>query len=519
MKSIFFNKDVLAMEKQLMKDTGISSIALMENAGRNSADIISEIYSQGKYNNIYIITGKGNNAGDGFVAARHLCLKNIPVDIIMLYSESELKGDALQNYKILRNSVSVKFTFSSIESFKNETIDCISNSLIVDAIFGTGFKGALPPEVSHAVSIINGLKKKFVISLDVPSGLSHFNSNSEMIKADMTISMGSVKIDSLFKYGKINSGKIVIVNIGIPSSDFEAYNKEKIFLNEPLDFHGAINKREQLSHKYSNGKVFVLAGSKNLSGAAVMSSTAALRSGTGAVILGFPGSLNNIIGRKVNEIMTLALPETKERSLSGTGIKQISEKIKWSNCLLVGPGLSKNEETSDLISVLISKNDKKMVVDADGLSGLKRCLSKLKKRRNKIIITPHIAEFSSLIDIEIEEIEKDIFNIARNFAKKYNLILMLKNAPTIITDGESIIVNSTGKENLATAGTGDILSGITSAFYSVNDDPFLTASMSAYIHGRCGDMLYSKYNTSSIIATDLLKKINEVKEELGKACN
>ncbi|CAN5633736.1 bifunctional ADP-dependent NAD(P)H-hydrate dehydratase/NAD(P)H-hydrate epimerase [soil metagenome] len=505
------------MEKQLMKDTGISSTVLMENAGKNSADLISEIYYSESFSNVYIVSGKGNNAGDGFVAARHLCLYNIPVDIIMLYTESELKGDALLNYNILKSSVSVKFTFSTLESFRKETSDCAGKTLIVDAIFGTGFKGELPPHVNNAVQIINKLKKKFIVSLDVPSGLYDHNKVSEMIKADMTISMGTSKIESLFQIGKINSGEKIIANIGIPSVDFDTYNKERIFLNEPKDFSGLINKRNKLSHKYKNGKVFVLAGSKNLSGAAVLCSASALRTGSGAVILGFPESLYNIIGKRVKEVMSLPLPENGDGSVSKNGIKEISEKINWCDSVLIGPGLSKNEDTSALISDIILKNDKKMVVDADGIIGLKRSLHKLKKRKNKIIIAPHIAEFSRLINMEIDEVEKDIFNIAKNFAKKYKLILMLKNAPSIITDGENIIVNSTGKENLATAGTGDILSGITASLYSNNDDAFAVASMASYIHGRCGDLLYSEFNDSSIIASDLLLKINEVKEELGRA--
>ncbi len=516
MKSIFFNKDVLAMEKALMKETGISSAVLMENAGRNSAAIISDIFHSGNFTNVYIITGKGNNAGDGFVAARHLCIKNIPVEIIMLYSESELKGDALLNYNILKSSSSVKFTFSIIENFKNESLHCGSKPLIVDCIFGTGFKGTLPAEVKNSVEVVNNIKNRYIVSLDVPSGLSGLNSDQSMIKADITIAMGTIKAETLFRTGKLNSGEKVIADIGIPPSDYQNFNKEKLYLNEARDFKDIVNKRGALSHKYSNGKVFVLAGSKNLSGAAYMSSTSTLHTGAGAVVLGFPEHLHNILGAKVNEIMILPLPENEEGTLSKSGMKSISEKIDWCDCLLIGPGLSKNMETRSLVSEIILKNDVKMVVDADGIDGLKKSLSKLKERKNKIIVTPHIAEFSRLTGISIDEIEKDIFNIARKFAKKYNLILILKNAPTIITDGETIIVNTTGKENLATAGTGDILSGITASLYSINDDAFKTASMACYIHGRCGDILYTVYNKSSTIATDLITKINEVKSELGK---
>jgi NAD(P)H-hydrate epimerase len=255
-------------------------------------------------------------------------------------------------------------------------------------------------------------------------------------------------------------------------------------------------------------------GSPGFTGATYLSSLSALRIGSGAVVLGIPASLNHILETKTTEVITLPLEDTKEQTLSENAYSKISERIKWADAILLGPGLGRNEESLSLIRNIIKQNDERFVIDADGLFAFKDKPELLKKKKNKIIITPHYGEFSNLSGFNVDEIKKDIVNISKTFAKKYNVILVLKNSPTIITDGDYFYINPSGKENLATIGTGDVLAGIISGLYSQIKEPLQSALLGVYIHGKCGDEIYRKTGNSSTIAGDLIEKIPEIKMQL-----
>ncbi|CAF3904306.1 unnamed protein product [Rotaria sp. Silwood1] len=293
-----------------------------------------------------------------------------------------------------------------------------------------------------------------------------------------------------------------------PKSGNETPKKEPEKKKEEKDVAGFIPQRKINSYKYSSGKVFSLAGSKGLTGAAYLCSQSALISGSGAVILGIPDSLNTILARKLIEVMTLPLPETIEHTLSLASYEKIKEKIKWSDCLLLGPGVSKNYETLELISKIISENDVPMVLDADGLSAFKDL--KIKKRKHKIILTPHLGEFANLLNISIDEVKADFYNLAKQYAKQNNVILVLKGSPSIITDGEYFYINSSGNPILSTAGSGDVLSGIIASLYSRTKDSLKSAVAGVYIHGKCADLIQTKNrNNFTFKASDLINKIPE----------
>jgi len=520
MKSVFFNNEVLGAEKEILNELEIPSLILMENAGGNSAKIITEYITSEKINKCVILSGKGNNAGDGFVVARHLIKLNIEILILSLYPKDELKGDALINYNVLSKLGSKKIKYGDIKSIsdfkrftESEKLNQ-SGTLFIDAVFGVGFRGELDIHIKDVFNYINLLKDKKIIALDTVSGLEHYDRKENLLNADMTIAMAQKKFNSLFNEGRETSGFVQTVEIGIPDSQFDKRNKRKIYQIEEKDCNGIIKKREINSHKYKNGKVFVLGGKKGFSGAVYLSSMAALKTGCGAVIAGIPESLNHILEIKTTEVITVPLPENNEGSLVQSGLEIINSKIEWSDVTLIGPGLGRDSDSMELIQNILSVNDRKFVIDADGLYMIKDTPGIFRNKKEKVILTPHYGEFSAISGYAIEEIKNNIYNIPYEFARENNVILVLKNSPTIITDGDYYFINSTGRENLATIGSGDVLSGIITALYSLSDNPLKSSYSGCYLHGKCGDYLYNKTGDSSTLSGDLLNLIPELKREL-----
>ena len=515
MRNVFYNSDIFEAEKNIIKNIQIPSIILMENAGRNAAEFVYKYSNNESIEDIIILAGKGNNAGDAFVITRHLINRGMKVNLCLLFGENDFKGDALINYVVLKNIKSNLLSLSKIDNFKDlEKKNFRKNNLFVDAVFGIGFKGKLEKRIKDIFHYINSGDNKKIISIDTISGLDKYYDCDDCLNADVTLSMGVKKFNTLFDTGKIKSGKIETLDIGISDKEFDKFNTKKIYELEVNDFIGKIPSRSIISHKYSAGKTFIVGGSPGFTGATYLSSLSSLRIGSGAVVLGIPASLNHILETKTTEVITLPLEDTKEQTLSENAYSKISERIKWSDAILLGPGLGRNEESLSLIRNIIKQNDERFVIDADGLFAFKDKPELLKKKKNKIIITPHYGEFSNLSGLSVDEIKKDFVNISKTFAKKYNVILILKNSPTVITDGDYFYINPSGKENLATIGTGDVLAGIISGLYSQIKEPLQSALLGVYIHGKCGDEVYRKTGNSSTIAGDLIEKIPEIKMQL-----
>ncbi len=504
MESIFFNEDVLEAEKKIISSLQIPAILLMENAGANAARYILK-FSKSFGNEIIILTGKGNNAGDGFVTARHLIAGHAKVKILTLYPEKDLSDLAKINYNILKNIESPDVTIHYIKDAKALRKETPPASLIIDAIFGVGFKGKLDNRIKDIIEEVNNISGKFVFSLDIPSGLYNYNQNTISVKADVTLAMGVKKFHSLFYKGKETSGKSKIINIGVSSSEFLEFNKKEIFETQKNDVLSMLPVRKINSNKYTNGKVFVLAGSRGLTGAAYLCSQAAMKAGSGAVVIGVPESISSVMACKLTEVMTLPLSETEEHSLALKSYDGMASRLEWADTVLIGPGISKNPETLELVRKIVKENNKNYVIDADALSAFKDNL-KLLKNKN-IILTPHIGEFSNLINKNIEDVRNNFYELAVNFAKEHKVVLLLKNSPTITVNENSCYINSTGKQNLATAGTGDVLSGIISGICAQTKNIMTSAIAGVYIHGKCGDNLFKHTGPASTQAGQLLSEI------------
>lgn len=502
MKSVYFNPDALEVESKIMNDIGIPSSVLMENAGINATDIILNISEKSHIENFIILCGKGNNAGDGFVIARHLINIGCSVNLTLLYDPDFLKGDASLNFKLLLNlypEIRINNYFSI-----HDTLPEFENSIIIDSIFGIGFKGYPDEHISALISTVNSVQEKIVVAIDTPSCLEKYDSQIEIIKSDVTITMGSYKFETLFDNGKKNSGEIYLADIGTGFEVFNNYNSRNIFLTEENDIIDYLSPRDSLSNKYTTGKVLVIAGSEGYTGAAELSSLAAMRMGSGALIIAFPKDVQKIIESKLTEPVKLAIDYTSNKDL-----EHLIEKINWADSILIGPGCGISEYTEKVLKLVFENSQVPVVIDGDALSFISEDM--LRNTNAKVVITPHVGEFAKILKISSEEVRKNFYQLSNDFAKNNNIVVTLKSATTICTDGNKFLINSTGSENLATFGSGDVLSGIIASILSRNKNILEATSSGCFIHGKCGDELLNKFGNSSMIASDLISILPEIK--------
>lgn len=269
-------------------------------------------------------------------------------------------------------------------------------------------------------------------------------------------------------------------------------------------------KRPKKAHKKDFGHVFILAGSPGLTGAAYLCSQTAMLTGSGLVTLGITESLNDIMEKKLTEVMTLPLPETKDKTLSLKAQNKILKFMDKTDVLAIGPGLSQNKQTQKLILNLLPKIKKPVVLDADGLNALALNPDVLLKRKFPTVITPHPGEMSRLIKKSASYVNKNRQKTAKDFAKKYKIVVVLKGADTIVTDGRKIHINKTGNSGLATAGTGDVLTGMIASLVGQKLKPLEAAILGTYLHGKTGDLVSKKKGQRSLIASDLLTALPKI---------
>jgi len=527
MRPAFTFTEIREAERTIIEKEGIPSLILMENAGKNTFDVITSLYPDIAERTIVIVCGKGNNAGDGFVIARHFLINGIPVDVYNLSGPGELRNDALVNFEIL---VKLGSGICSMNNITENDPDILYTSLkklkgkalIIDALLGSGTKGSVKGIYEKVIEQINTLKHKNikidVISVDVPSGIGEGNTTGTVVDACHTISMGAVKTEQLYGAGKENTGSLNVVSIGITNDCFERVNTYGKYLVEESDVQSLFPRRKKTSYKYSNGKSLVIGGSKGLSGAVIMSSLAALKAGSGAVLAAYPRSITAHFSRKLSEVIKTELDETPDGSIAGDSYTKILKQLSKADAVLIGPGLSLNEDTANFLFAVISNSPKPIVIDADALTLLAGNIEVLKQRKSasEIMLTPHIGEFSRLTGKTTEEINANRFEIVRDFANEYKVNVVLKSETSLsCTSDGKIYINNTGNELLGSAGSGDVLSGIMVSLLAQSGNVNTAMICGNYIHGMLADIYYDKYgNKQSASQQDLIKLIPAAVTEL-----
>jgi len=505
------------IDKKTIEGLGIPGLELMEKAGRGTALMAKETLGDPANKVVIIFCGRGNNGGDGFVVGRYLSQWGAQVEFFLTVKRNEVKGDAKTN---LEKAVGLDLPIVEI-SKKEEIPSRIKADLIVDALFGTGFTGEIKGYIKDIIEIINSSGIP-VLSVDIPSGL-HADTGEftgPCVKANRTVTMALPKIGHFFFPGKERSGKVSVVDIGVPQNVVEEENIN-LNLTTQEEVREMIPERPGDAYKGNSGRVVLIAGSTGMTGAASLASLSSLRTGAGMAILGLPKTLHPILEMKLTEVMTKPLPDVRKKgALALRGLGEIRELLKWGDCCAIGPGLGQHFETIELVRRLVSKLKMPAVIDADGLNALAKDVSIVRECKAPLILTPHIGELSRLNRVPISEIEKHRIKYASDFAKEYSCVLVFKGAPTIISepDGQTY-VNPTGNAGMATAGSGDVLTGIIVGLLAqilmLNKDEDIkkimlnSACAGVFLHGLTGDLAKEKKGKMGMIAGDMMEKIPE----------
>ncbi|MEE9168631.1 MAG: NAD(P)H-hydrate dehydratase [bacterium] len=498
--------DALAINK-----LGITGAILMENAGLKSAQCIANRFDPIAGKSIGIICGKGNNGGDGFVIGRHLSQMGAQVTFSLVGKFADVSGDAKVNMDIARN---LGLTIHEVQNW-NPARHLRGFDLVIDALLGTGLKGDVSGVYADIIGSLN-IWQKPVVSVDAPSGLDCDKGRplGVCVKSDLTITMGNVKTGMLLYPGRELVGRLFIADLNVPSSVFEQINLSKYFF-EPEDYQKLLPPRPQDAYKNKFGKLLVLAGSRGLSGAAVLTSKAALYSGAGMVILGCPQGLNSVFEEKLTEVMTDPLPETDVGSLTESAFDAVEDSLQWSDVLALGPGLSTHHDTVRFVHRVLTEQSRPIVIDADGLNNLAENTKLLEDYKGEIIITPHVGEFSRLSGLSHDEILRSSVEAVERFAKTWGVVVLLKGAPTIIADpGGAIYFNPSGNSGMATAGAGDVLTGIIAGFLAQKLSAIDAAVLGAFVHGLAGDRAASLLGQRGMVAGDILEQTPQTLADL-----
>ncbi len=496
----------------------IPSILLMESAGRAVVEELARVFPDFAGRRILVICGKGNNGGDGFVAARYMALRGASPELLICCDPAGLKGDALINWGIVRSlGLAVRVLPTAPE--RNAAFRKLRTpDIIIDALFGTGLSKPIGTDYRQAIEWINRAGgKSFVISVDIPSGLfaDRFELEGPAVKADVTVTFTAPKLAHIIPPAADHAGRLVIAPIGSPPHllDSPEYRMELI---DSSHVKRALPPRPKACHKGNFGHVFVVAGSRGKSGAALMTGLAALRCGAGLVTLWLPAGLQAETVGKIPELMTEPLPETPEGTSDFSGAAQVLKSCSEAHALVIGPGMTTHPSTRDLILGLVRRSPVPLVLDADAINSFAGKADLLHNELGRpIVVTPHPGEMARLLGSTITKVQKNRLATAREFAQGTGIFTVLKGFQSLVASPAGrLLINNTGNPGMATGGSGDILAGMVARFvagwyrrYKGVDLRYLEDSVAAavHIHGIAGDLAAQDQGMESLIATDLLQ--------------
>jgi len=492
------------LDKTSVNKYKIPESKLMDSAAKCIFDYIeNHNIALKKKLRVLILCGKGNNGGDSICLANILIEKDYDVHVHFLLENNQISGLSLKHhakYIELSNSISYGIEFKKYDNF----------DFIVDGIIGIGFRGTLSQDLIDWVSWINK-SDSFVLSVDIPSGLNADNGLASPIavKANVTITFGYGKIGLYLADGNDHVGEIIIEDIGFPKKALDIKDNIDLRLFTAEEAKEIITKVPSYTYKQDRGKVLIIAGCSGMTGAAILSTYGALRAGAGVTITVCPSSLSNIYEKYILEGMTLSCKDDGKGYLSVNNYDEIMEKIEWADSLVIGPGLGLEKDTVNLVTKLVETVDKPIVLDADGLV----CFNNLNGPKANLIITPHLGEFSKIINMKKEILLNDYVQIVKNFLADFAGVAVIKHVPACIINGQKMSLNSTGNPGLATAGTGDVLSGVIASFISQNMDSYDACRLSSYFHGLAADNQIKYKGIRGLIASDLPLEIAKVINE------
>ena len=497
------------IDKYSIEQIGIPGIVLMENAALKIVKHI-EVYIEQSHLEIprvMIIAGKGNNAGDAFAVARHLIISYKKVKTYCLFDKRYLTGDARTNFDILQN-LNADIEFINDNSQLNEFIlDIRDSHIVLDGIFGTGFRGQVNGHIAKVIEMINE-NASYIMSIDIASGIEAATGEvaNTCIKANKTVTFELPKIGQLIYPGIYNSGQLAIESIGMPNKSIQSID---ININlTDIDFiNSVIPKRKEEFNKGNCGKVLIVTGSLGMAGSGCIAAKASLRTGTGLVYIAAPSSLLNIYQSVVPEAVAIGLKDSNG-IMDEEATVVISDMLKKSNAAAIGPGISTHKSIYNIVRSIAENAKIPLVIDADALNVISEDTDTFSKFQKEVVITPHPGEMSRLTGLDISYIQQNRIEVAKKYAGLWGVTIVLKGARTIIAgkNGE-IFINPTGNSGMATAGSGDALSGIIASLIGQGVSPFEAAIAGTYIHGLAGDIAAQAKGIYGLNAMDIVENV------------
>ncbi len=504
------------LDRKTIREYGIKGLILMENAGRAVADAVRRELSGTESTRVVIIAGKGNNGGDGFVCARHLKNQGYNVTVLSFAEPEEIKADAGVNARIWQKMGGKIKKISSGAHIGRALTELKHAAIVVDSIFGTGLKKPVKGIYADMIDTINLLSKP-VVAVDVPSGIDATTGRvlGRAVRAKVTVTMGLPKIGLFLYPGREYAGRVEVADIGMPEEVLRAEDI-KTYLIDSNMVRSTFRPRPPDSHKGTFGHMLVVGGSTGKTGAPYMAGVSGLRAGAGLVTVAVPESLNPIMELKTTEVMTHPLPEDASGVVGKRAIEELERVCEGKSVMVIGPGLGTDERTALFVEAALEcarQRDMKIVIDADGLNLLARrrgAMKRCKEGNTEAVLTPHPGEMARLMGVDTARIQEDRPGWAKRLSDKTGCVVVLKGASTIVAGDGGFFLNPTGNPALATAGTGDVLSGMIGGFISQGMRPIQAAVAAVYIQGVCADRFQELYGDRGMIATDLIREMPAV---------
>lgn len=481
-----------ALDEWAIGELGIAGVDLMERAGSGLAELVMQRAPQGP---VAVVCGKGNNGGDGFVAARLLRERGLDVSVLALAPADEYRGDARTNLERLPGDAPEQFSAERLRGAR----------AIVDAIFGTGFSGSPREPAAGAIEAINDAGAAEVIACDVPSGVNGSTGEIEgvAVRADATATFHANKPGLWIAPGKANAGEVAVVDIAIPAGG-PARPDIGLISAAVLE---AIPRRGRESTKFAAGSVLVCGGSTGLTGAPCMAAESAMRSGAGYVTALVPGSLNAIFEGQLLEVMTVPLPD-EDGSLTTDAVERVFARLDRADALVLGPGFGREDGALEAARRIAASAERPLLLDADGLNAHAGKLKLLAGRTAPTVLTPHAGELARLLETDSAAVSAKRLASVRDAARRAHSIVVLKGDDTLVADPDGrVAVSRGGAAALATAGTGDVLSGVIGAFLAKSMDPFHAACAGVFVHASAGRLAAEEIGDEGVIASDVIGRL------------
>jgi len=507
--------------KKLDEDSqklGISGMVLMERAALSTAEFIKErLLTSDKDKKVIAICGSGNNGGDGIACARILHEWGFNVEVFVVGKEEKFTGQTKAQVNLAVNSeVELKIVESS-ELITDR--DDFKDVIVIDAIFGVGFKGRLEGDLEKLARYLN-MFNSVKVAIDIPSGVNGSNGKVESIaiKCDYTITFGVNKTGIAVYPGKDYAGEVIIVDIGFPKKalDMVSWNT---FTFDETDIGYFLPKREEYSNKGDFGKILIIAGSEEMCGASYLSALAAYRTGAGLVRIFTPEANRTSLQNLIPEAILTTYNDSSEMDIEAATEEKLYKAVKeWADVVVIGPGLGISTRSKSIVKKVVDISEVTTIIDADGLRLFREVIEKKENRKLDLkkdlktgfVLTPHIKELSDLLYLTKEEVKDNIIDIADEL-KYCKGMVVIKEARTVVVGEGRCYINNSGNSAMAKAGSGDVLTGIIAALM-VGDKlrQFMMVALGVYVHGLAGDILKEKKGSHGILARELADEVAEV---------